>query len=68
LQSGPNNNFAKFKEALSNKAWWEYGAFGSLFESGKYFVPEPPDLNHYDLVNDPLDKRSLLIWSSRSCI
>jgi len=53
LKFGPNNNFAKFKEALANKALREYGDLGRLIESGEYFVPEPPDVTDYDLVNNP---------------
>jgi len=53
LKFSPNNNFAKFKEALANKALREYGDLGRLKESGEYFVPEPPDVTDYDLVNDP---------------
>ncbi len=53
LKFGPNNNFAKFKEALANKALREYGDLGRLIESGEYFVPKPPDVTDYDLVNDP---------------
>jgi hypothetical protein len=53
LKFGPNNNFAKFKEALANKALREYGDLGRLIESGKYFVPEPPAVTDYDLINDP---------------
>jgi len=53
LKFGPNNNFARFKEALANKALREYGDLGRLIESGEYFVPKPPDVTEYDLVNDP---------------
>jgi hypothetical protein len=49
----PQNNFAKFKEALANKALREYGDLGRLIESGEYFVPDPPALSDYDLENDP---------------
>jgi hypothetical protein len=52
LKFGPNNNIAKFKEALTNKALREYGDLGRLIESGEYFVPEPPDVTDYDLIND----------------
>ena len=45
--------FAKFKEALANKALREYGDLGRLIESGEYFVPEPPAVTDYDLINDP---------------
>jgi hypothetical protein len=53
LKFGPNNNFAKFKEALANKALREYGDLGRLIESSEYFIPKPPDVTNYDLVNDP---------------
>jgi hypothetical protein len=53
LTFGPNNNFAKFKEALAAKALREYGDLGRLIESGHYYVPDPPDPDDYDLVTDP---------------
>jgi hypothetical protein len=53
LTFGPNNNFAKFKEALSSKALREYGDLGRLIEAGTYYSGDPPDQNDYDLNNDP---------------
>jgi hypothetical protein len=53
LTFGPNNNFAKFKEALATKALREYGDLGRLIESGHYYVPDLPDPDDYDLVTDP---------------
>jgi hypothetical protein len=53
LTFGPNNNFAKFKEALASKALREYGDLGRLIESGHYYTPNPPDPDEYDLVVDP---------------
>jgi hypothetical protein len=53
LSFGPNNNFAKFKEALASKALREYGDLGRLIESGHYYVPDLPDPDDYDLVTDP---------------
>jgi hypothetical protein len=41
LTFGPNNNFAKFKEALSSKALREYGDLGRLVEAGSYYSAEP---------------------------
>ncbi len=38
LRFGPNNNFAKFKEALVNKALREYDDLGRLTEAGEYFI------------------------------
>jgi hypothetical protein len=52
LTFGPNNNFAKFKEALASKALREYGDLGRLIESGHYYVPDLPDPDDYDLVMD----------------
>jgi hypothetical protein len=52
LTFGPNNNFAKFKEALASKALRDYGDLGRLIESGHYYVPVPPDPDDYDLIND----------------
>jgi hypothetical protein len=52
LTFGPNNNFAKFKEA-SSKALREYGDLGRLIDAGKYYSAEPPEPTDYDLVNDP---------------
>ncbi len=53
LTFGPNNNFAKFKEALASKALREYGDLGRLIDAGKYYSAEPPEPTDYDLVNDP---------------
>jgi hypothetical protein len=35
-----------------NMGMHEYGDLGRLIESGEYYVPEPPDINYYDLVTD----------------
>ncbi len=40
---GPNNNFSKFKEALSYEALRQFGDLGRLIELGEYYDPEPPD-------------------------
>jgi hypothetical protein len=53
LTFGPNNNFAKFKEALASKALREYGDLGRLINSGTYYAAEPPEQEDYDPVNDP---------------
>jgi hypothetical protein len=53
LTFGPKNNFAKFKESLSNKALREYGDLGRLIDAGQYYTPIPPDPDDYDLDNDP---------------
>jgi hypothetical protein len=53
LTYGPNNNFAKFKEALVSKALWTYGDLGRLIDASQYYSSEPPDQGDYDLVNDP---------------
>jgi hypothetical protein len=52
LTFGPNNNFAKFKEALASKALREYGDLGRLIDSGQYYASDPPEPDDYDLVND----------------
>jgi hypothetical protein len=53
---GPNNNFAKFKEALSYQALKQFGDLGRLIELGHYYEPEPPDLDDYNFTpqGDPL--------------
>jgi hypothetical protein len=53
LTFGPNNNFAKFKEALASKALRTYGDLGRLIDAGQYYSAEPPGPSDYDLVNDP---------------
>jgi hypothetical protein len=68
LQFGPNNNFAKFKEALANKALREYGDLGRLIESSEYFVPEPPDVSDYDLENDPYGLNKATYLEQENCI
>lgn len=40
LRNGSQNNFLKWREALSNAAQLEYGDCGRLVETGKKFVPE----------------------------
>jgi len=60
LRFGPNNYFAKLKEALANKALREYGELGRLIEAGEYFVPKPTNVMDYDLVNGGLNKATYL--------
>jgi hypothetical protein len=50
LQYGPNNNFSKFKEALSYQALKQFGDLGRLIELGEYYEPEPPDPDDYDFT------------------
>jgi hypothetical protein len=52
LKYGPNNNFMRFREALSKKALEEYGTLGKLILKGK--IEEPEELNRtlYDLDNE----------------
>jgi hypothetical protein len=40
LTFGPNNNFAKFKEALASKALRKYGDLGRLMDSGQYYASD----------------------------
>ncbi len=56
LRYGPNNNFSKFKEALSYQALKQFGDLGRLIELGEYYDPEPPDPDDYDftLQGDPM--------------
>ena len=53
LRYGPDNNFAKFKEKLSRAAIEKYGDLGRLVETGQYFEPTEPNIEDYDLDNDP---------------
>jgi hypothetical protein len=53
LRYGPDNNFAKFKEKLSRAAIEKYGDLGRLVETGEYFDPPEPNIEDYDLDNDP---------------
>jgi hypothetical protein len=50
LWYGLNNNFSKFKEALSYQALKQFGDLGRLIELGQYYEPEPPDLDDYDFT------------------
>ncbi len=50
LRYGPNNNFSKFKEALSYQALKQFGDLGRLIELGEYYEPDPPDLDDYDFT------------------
>ena len=54
LKYGPNNNFSKFKEAISKTALKDYGQLGKLIKLGAYYQPQEPTVNDYDLVNNPL--------------
>jgi hypothetical protein len=53
LKYGPSNNFTRFKEALSKAALRDYGHLGTLVKTGRYYKPTEPDLDDYDLANDP---------------
>ncbi len=53
LKYGPNNNFPKFKEALSKAALKNYGNLGKLIKQGSYYTLEMPERKDYDLQNDP---------------
>ena len=53
LKYGPSNNFTLFKEALANAAMKEYGNLGKLIKLGKYYEPEEPNIEDYDLDFDP---------------
>jgi hypothetical protein len=54
LRYGPNNNFTKFKEAMSKAALKNYGNLGRLIQlEGCYYQPTRPDRNDYNLSNDP---------------
>jgi hypothetical protein len=50
LRYGPNNNFSKFKEALSYQALKQFGYIGCLTKLGEYYNREPPDQDDYDLT------------------
>jgi len=48
LRYGPNNNFAKFKEAMSKAALKNYGNLGRLIQlDGRYYQPTRLDCNDY---------------------
>ncbi len=53
LKYGPNNNFPKFKEAISKAALKNYGNLGKLIKQGSYYTLEMPERKDYDLQNDP---------------
>jgi hypothetical protein len=46
---GPNNNFSKFKEALSNATPKNYGNLGNLIKQGSYYTLEMLERKHNDL-------------------
>jgi hypothetical protein len=50
LRYGPNDNFSKFKEALSYQALKQFGDLGRLIELGEYYEPDPPDPDDYDFT------------------
>jgi hypothetical protein len=56
LQYGPINNFNIFKEVLSNTELRGYGALGKLVKQGENcenLEPEEPNVDDYDLDDDP---------------
>ena len=53
LLYGPENNFSKFKEKLARAAIEKFGDLGRLIETAEYFKPPQPDIESYDLANDP---------------
>ncbi len=46
LKYGPNNNFMRFKEAMSYTAMEKYGDLGRLIEQGTYYAGTPPVLTY----------------------
>ena len=54
LKYGPQNNFSKFKEAISKNALKSYGLLGKMIKTGKYYEPEESNSLDYDFVNDHL--------------
>ena len=52
LKYRPNNNFFKFKEALSKTALRDFGHLGKLVKTGEYYKPPEPNVADYDMVND----------------
>ena len=53
LRYGPDNNFPKFKEKMSKEAIEQFGDLGRMVETGEYYEPPEPDIEDYDLDNDP---------------
>lgn len=53
LRYGPESNFLRFKEAMSVAALERYGALGKLIELGSGYVKPPPNIEDYDLQDDP---------------
>jgi hypothetical protein len=53
LLYGPDNNFARFKEALSLAAIEKYGVLRRLIDAGRDWENKPPDPANYDFENDP---------------
>jgi hypothetical protein len=47
LKYGPSNNFAKFKEAISNAALKQYGNLGRLIRQWSYYIPPEPNRAMY---------------------
>ena len=54
LEYGPQNNFSKFKEALSNTTLKDYGMVRKLIKQEKYenFEPKEPKVDDYKLDDD----------------
>ena len=52
LRFGNNNNFHKFREALSKAALREYGHLGKLIELEQYYSPNMPTRAVLGLTDD----------------
>jgi hypothetical protein len=48
--TGPGNNFAKFKEAISKVVIKEYGDLEKLIHQGTYYITPTPDKATYGLL------------------
>jgi hypothetical protein len=59
LRFGGNNNFHKFREALSKSALKEYGHLGKLIELDKYYEPAIPKRADFNTLPDPDDNKML---------
>ena len=66
LKFGTGNNFHVFKEAISKGGVKDFGHLGTLFETGKLYIPTMPTKADYTFLPDPDDRKLLYTEAVKS--
>mmetsp|Transcript_9006 Transcript_9006/g.13053 ORF Transcript_9006/g.13053 Transcript_9006/m.13053 type:complete len:222 (-) Transcript_9006:3199-3864(-) len=66
LKFGTGNNFHVFKEAISKGGVKDFGHLGTLFETGKLYIPMMPTKADYTFLPDPDDRKLLYTEAVKS--